>query len=70
MCQYYHQLIPVSTVLMLQDINLPDVKHKEIDASKRQLIKWDFDFDNHFKVAPYFLEEKAEMKGMDSIAFT
>jgi len=56
--------------LMLQDIDLPDVKHGKMDTSMRQLLEWGYDFDRYFKVAPYFLEEKAELKGMDSIAFT
>jgi len=56
--------------LMPQDINLPDVKLGEVDASKTQLIRWGADFDRFFEKAAYFLEEKAELKGMDSIAFT
>jgi len=55
---------------MPQDINLPDVKLGEVDASKTQLIRWGADFDRFFEKAAYFLEEKAELKGMDSIAFT
>lgn len=54
---------PVPFVLYPEDINLPDVKHREIDASKRQLFKWDFEFDDFFKASSYFLEEKAELKG-------
>jgi hypothetical protein len=53
--------------LMLQDINLPDAKPGEVDASMRRLCKLDHEFDNFFRSAPYFLEEKAQFKGMDSI---
>ncbi|RHN65985.1 putative DNA-directed RNA polymerase III, subunit Rpc31 [Medicago truncatula] len=54
---------PVPFVVFPQDIDLPDVKHGKMDTSMRQLLKWDYDFDRYFEVAPYFLEEKAELKG-------
>lgn len=55
--------------LMLQDINLPDVKLGEKDTSMKQLIKWDLSFDSYFKAAPYLLDDM-ELKGTNPIAFT
>lgn len=52
---------PVPFVVYPEDIKLPDVK--KADASTTRLCKLDLEFDNFFKSAPYFLEEKAELKG-------
>lgn len=54
---------PVPFVVFPEDINLPDAKPGEVDASMRRLCKLDHEFDNFFRSAPYFLEEKAQFKG-------
>lgn len=57
-------LLLISINLMLQDVNLPDVKLDGIDTRMKNLLKWAYKFQNYSKASPYFLEETTS-KGID-----